>query len=620
MAQEDRAGLVPVVGAGCSMPLGLPSWKSLRAKLLPEADAESLGEDTRPPDFLSGCKNLLGQAEFVTRVQRLLTLRENVTSTTLQALVSAGCTGIVTLNLDHALEVAFDMAGRPLRPADVITASDHSSMMRFGHPYGLTTLLKLHGTVDRPETWVLTADDYKREYQSSDHLSQFLQTRIEIPLFIGCGFSDLDLDQALRLRDARWRYRRGYAIVPHDMVERQRELFKSLSVIPLDYYEFDDIEELIDEIFDCPPLAAHVVQTPNEGPVQCIVGGARVRVPPKPANREPLSGSVAKVLEVLTNALDFHPNQSYLERERRRKSNKNDYLNSIQELVLESSDEATEVLSSVLLGLAQYPTTLIRGAIAGVLRGAKTDSEAFVFLETLIHQVGLERPAVLEQVSNSLISQLEDPAISYPARRALTKALAGIGVHPAAAPSIATARVNDLSVARYLLTESQVYYYRFGRAKSPASCRPHVLRDLAEAAEIVDLVRRSTGEASWRMPSTDEWQMIAGVHGEVIEPGDRWPWGNQEPTYHEHAHLTFAAEHRSSARHPLEVGLFPAGRSADGVLDLIGNVHELTETGHRRYLLAGGAWSSKYSPGRPFQLLRGMRRYQPNTGIRLVVD
>ncbi len=91
--------------------------------------------------------------------------------------------------------------------------------------------------------------------------------------------------------------------------------------------------------------------------------------------------------------------------------------------------------------------------------------------------------------------------------------------------------------------------------------------------------------AGGRLPSEEEWERAA--RGPDCT---KYPWGNSgiDPTL-----ANFAD---SQVGHPTPVGLYPAGVSAEGAFDLIGNVWEWTsspwEEGSENYVWRGGAFYS----------------------------
>jgi hypothetical protein len=66
MAKSERESLVPIVGAGISLPLGLPSWQQLIMNLSRQAGFE-LGDiqDKEPPDLLEEIRHRMGETAFI---------------------------------------------------------------------------------------------------------------------------------------------------------------------------------------------------------------------------------------------------------------------------------------------------------------------------------------------------------------------------------------------------------------------------------------------------------------------------------------------------------------------------------------------------------------------------
>jgi iron(II)-dependent oxidoreductase len=86
--------------------------------------------------------------------------------------------------------------------------------------------------------------------------------------------------------------------------------------------------------------------------------------------------------------------------------------------------------------------------------------------------------------------------------------------------------------------------------------------------------------AGRRLPTEAEWEAAAagerGPGGRLAPHKRRFPWGDAAPTP-EHAHLG------ARALRPVEVGALPAGDSATGCRQMIGNVWEWTASDFRPY-------------------------------------
>ncbi|MBL4849727.1 MAG: SIR2 family protein [Planctomycetes bacterium] len=182
LAQRAAGGnLVAFLGAGVSIPAGLPGW----AQLLGEAAATS-------PELASRVEALasldpLDQAQVVERF--VPTLREGVARRLRPGHAALGHTLLaslpvaefVTQNYDQLFELAASAAGNPVA---VIPATRVADEQRW--------LLKMHGSVDRPEEIVLTRSDYLRYGERRAALAAIVQALLitKHMLFVGFSLSD----------------------------------------------------------------------------------------------------------------------------------------------------------------------------------------------------------------------------------------------------------------------------------------------------------------------------------------------------------------------------------------------------------------------------------------------
>ena len=186
LAQRAKSGeLALFLGAGVSIPAGLPSWEKLVNRGLERLDGELSAEQT------SGL-GLLDRAELVAR-QRPEALREVVVEACTvsrhalaHALLSGlGCKEVVTTNFDRCFELA--------------DADGHVVVLPWNAPSpGAPWLLKMHGDVERPESIVLTRGDfatYDARYRPAASVLQALILTRHV-LFVGASMTD---DNVLRL-------------------------------------------------------------------------------------------------------------------------------------------------------------------------------------------------------------------------------------------------------------------------------------------------------------------------------------------------------------------------------------------------------------------------------------
>ncbi len=112
--------------------------------------------------------------------------------------------------------------------------------------------------------------------------------------------------------------------------------------------------------------------------------------------------------------------------------------------------------------------------------------------------------------------------------------------------------------------------------------------------------------AAWagvRLLKEAEWEFAArGVEGR------EYPWGNEEPD------ATRANYRENGPGRATPVGLYPAGATQEGILDMAGNVWEWVDDWYdderKERVLRGGAW---------YSLARGLRaavrlRLEPDSG------
>ncbi|MDX1997603.1 MAG: SIR2 family protein [Thermoanaerobaculia bacterium] len=577
------------------------------------------------PEFLRWAKDSLGETDFNARIQHALKVPADATTTTLQAIVASGCRKIITTNLDNGIETAFRKAGVPLAPEAIGRGHSASELSLFDSSIGHPVLLKVHGSLERPETWVLTSRDYDDAYVNPGRLAGFFQAKVHAPLFVGFSFSDEDLGQSLRVGRLQWK-NRSFALIAHDQGQDVLERLRSFGVVPIVYYRFDQIPEIIDEIFVCQPLVIRIETRLGLKSMGLRAGAASIEIDPAVVDAMMADNDGLSVVKTLANALEFQPNSSFLDKQpRRHHSLKGRYIDQVKRMILARD---VQNLGPTLQLLSQYYDIFFGGLLPSLYASARLNEPDLFWLITTTFEAIEGQVDATGFLNRLLLSELHSPKLGYHSLRAVAKVLAIRGTHPALQIPPLTVRVGRFRVPVYPLTESQVLALREGGPAGRRSVKPYVIKDLSDVAEILVALQDSTGE-NWRLPSVQEWLEVAELDGER-----RWPWGSVEPTYQVHAHLRYVHVKADAPQGPIEVGLFPQGQSPCGLMDLIGNVHELVFRDDCRsqaaalargnlysdYRLAGGSWTTKKNPAWSFQLVSGMGRPKMNTGIRPVVE
>ncbi|MCR9161684.1 MAG: SIR2 family NAD-dependent protein deacylase [Nannocystaceae bacterium] len=222
----DRVGrgcVVPFVGAGMSVPSGMPGWSDFLALLASESGCKRVVTSEmrkgRFEDAATVVVERLGVNAFRERYRSSFQLR-GLPQGAVRTLPKIASGAVVTTNFDPVLEHTF---GPSLRP--VLLGHQSSDFCRCVAS-GQTALLKLHGDIDNAESRVLTKSEYDGAYGGDGRFDfalpiprglRVLFSTVTM-LFVGCS---LGADRTLGLfrhlvdrEDARY-LPQHYAILPY---------------------------------------------------------------------------------------------------------------------------------------------------------------------------------------------------------------------------------------------------------------------------------------------------------------------------------------------------------------------------------------------------------------------
>ncbi|WP_437304319.1 SIR2 family protein [Sorangium sp. So ce388] len=207
---DSPMGVVPFVGAGLSIPCGMPGWTQF---LLDMGDRienrQAIEKHLRDSEFEEAAQAIadaLGPRALADRLTEFFgddrLMKTGLSGPVLR--VPALTRGpVLTTNFDHVLEEAFKRCERPYEhrvwgaKPDMLAGALHSDK-----PY----LIKLHGDVLDRQDRILTLKDYERHYGSTDvmkvNLNQPLPKLLlqvftsRTLLFLGCS---LEVDRTVQL-------------------------------------------------------------------------------------------------------------------------------------------------------------------------------------------------------------------------------------------------------------------------------------------------------------------------------------------------------------------------------------------------------------------------------------
>jgi hypothetical protein len=209
-------------GAGISAAAGMPTAKELMSIVQKKA---SLSDITDFADAMAAAEAKIGRHELVSTVSVTLKKGGLQPSKVHSLIANIGFDVIVTTNFDILLEEAFRSAGRTCFPVvrpEELAYADTSDIL----------LVKIHGSMDRPDSLLLTSADYRtfeaRQGLLVQTLTHYFVTRSI--LFVGYSLKDESLlrliqDVGSKLGAHR---RPAYLVSPYAdeaMVERMKEIW-----------------------------------------------------------------------------------------------------------------------------------------------------------------------------------------------------------------------------------------------------------------------------------------------------------------------------------------------------------------------------------------------------------
>lgn len=271
-----RERLVPFMGSGVSVTAGAPKWVELIGLL-----AETAGLSEFDARALAGSYDVLDQAAYL---RKEFERRSDDTHAFAHAVIDAvsmpryglapallaslEAEQAITLNYDTLFERAAEDAGLPRR----VIPGPAAPTKRW--------LLKLHGTVDDPESIVLTRDQYlgfgaDREALASLAKATLMTRRL---LFVGFGMSDSHFHEiAHDVRRALPQSGRSGAAFGTVLTLRRSAVTERLWEGDLDFISFEDSPRQLDIFLDA------VMAYARDGHSYLLADGYETTLPPDDA-------------------------------------------------------------------------------------------------------------------------------------------------------------------------------------------------------------------------------------------------------------------------------------------------------------------------------------------------
>jgi tetratricopeptide (TPR) repeat protein len=177
------------VGAGLSIGAGLPSWEKLVGPLCQQVNCPA---STNYLDIAQYYVNVHDEITLIEHVRRELSKPSIGPTGAHRELIKLPVQRIFTTNLDHLLEDTF--RERDLECINVVTDQDLPLMDR-----GKKSIIKLHGDLGQPQTWVLTSEQYESYFSEHPGIANLLGMDLhsKTVLFLGYSFNDIDMRMIL---------------------------------------------------------------------------------------------------------------------------------------------------------------------------------------------------------------------------------------------------------------------------------------------------------------------------------------------------------------------------------------------------------------------------------------
>jgi tetratricopeptide (TPR) repeat protein len=171
------------VGAGCSIPAGLPAWSTLLEKLLTKYNIKT--KDSNLLRLAARLERELGSLKFREEIIDHLTVAPDVTTPVCSSLVSLELNSYITTNYDHVLENSFRK--KSIEPSIISRAEDLPTI-----DPTKKHIVKLHGDINSPSSLIITSKDYTKYKNTHSGFVEWLTADMarNTVLFLGTSFDD----------------------------------------------------------------------------------------------------------------------------------------------------------------------------------------------------------------------------------------------------------------------------------------------------------------------------------------------------------------------------------------------------------------------------------------------
>ena len=262
---EKSDSIVAWVGAGLSIPAGLPSWPILRQSLIEEleSDANREVDSLRRKERLNQCRLAESETDFwksfsiIAKAMGHQTYRAAIRRTfrgadsalvpeSYRHLWRLGISGMINLNIDRFAKRAFTEVNdnKIVNDFNGKTIADFIHLLRSPKPW----LANLHGEIDAASSWVFTANELDRLFQNPAY-DQLIKTcfAARTVVFMGISADDIAAGEHLRKLTDSGVDCGGHFWITHD--QSKRDLAETAGIRQINYASDNNHAELT-EVFE----------------------------------------------------------------------------------------------------------------------------------------------------------------------------------------------------------------------------------------------------------------------------------------------------------------------------------------------------------------------------------
>lgn len=245
--QIDNHNIVPFIGAGMSAGI-YPMWGEYLAELPDEGDEETKDElsrimDEKKPDYEKAAQFLCGRLGigFYEKTEKIFSnskIRREKINEALFKIPQFFHGPVITTNLDQMIEYVYRYKGIHLPVGLAKDIGFINKCMVSGQP----CLWKIHGDIDKRDTWVLTKEKYDEIYgEDGEQFQKLFQVFLQYKSLLFLGAS-LKGDKVVGFLEKLWKENcniRHYAVMgaPQEKGEfyQEKNRLQKLGIIPIWY-------------------------------------------------------------------------------------------------------------------------------------------------------------------------------------------------------------------------------------------------------------------------------------------------------------------------------------------------------------------------------------------------